>query len=281
MLPTLVAVDGGRAIKGVALHENFLYVLRHKSSEQIEVYDKDSYRLQRCLTVHGLDYPTDIAFCVSYRWGRCGYMCMCICDCANSCIHRLALNGTDVKQWPVNKYPVSLSITSKRSVLVICCEARTGIIQEFNTDGQRMLQVQLPERMGITPLRHAIQLSNGKLVVCYGNSGDLIHGVCLIESGGQAVKSYGGIEGSSNQQVSAPTYLAVDRDGRVYVADCNNCRVLLLCQSLRYMREIVSRNQLKGRPERLCLDEDKKCLYVAVGGRLVMVDLRNITCTLL
>ena len=271
MLPTLVAVDGGRTIKGVALLGNLLYVLRHKSSEQIEVYDKDCYRLERCFTVQGLDYPADIAFCAHYR---CGY----ICDSANSCIHRLALPRADVTQWPVNEYPDSLSVTDKHSVLVTCCEAR--IIKEFTTDGQPIRHIQLP--ISVTSPRHTVQLSTGELVVCHGkNSGDLMHGVCLmIESGGRAVKSYGGLEGSSNQQVSAPIYLAVGRDGLVYVADCNNCRVLLLCQSLRYMREIVSRNQLKGRPERLCLDDNKTCLYVAVGGRLVMVDLRNM-CTLL
>ena len=269
MLPTLVAVDGGRTIKGVALLGNLLYVLRHKSSEQIEVYDKDCYRLERCFTVQGLDYPADIAFCAHYR---CGY----ICDSANSCIHRLALPRADVTQWPVNEYPASLSVTDKHSVLVTCCEAR--IIKEFTADGELIRELQLPE--SVTSPEHTIRLSSGQFIVCHGGFGDPIHRVCLIGRDGQVVRSYGEPKGSGSQQMDSPTHLAVDRKGYVFVADLQNCRVLLLSPSLAYIREIVSRDQLKGRPERLCLDDNKTCLYVAVGGRLVMVDLRNM-CTLL
>ena len=49
----------GNAICGVTSLDNLLYALRLKSSEQIEVYDTQSYRLQRCLTVQGLGGMTD------------------------------------------------------------------------------------------------------------------------------------------------------------------------------------------------------------------------------
>jgi len=256
-------VDGGR-IQCVTLFDNFLYVLpRLKFSEQIEVYDKDSYRLQRCLTVHGLRYPVDIAFCVHYR---CGY----ISDSANSCIHRLALPRADVTQWPVNEYAASLSVTDKHSVLVTCCKVR--IIKEFTTHGQQIRKVQLPG--SITSPRHTVQLSTGELVVCHGDTNDSIHGVSLIDSGGQVVRSYGGLKGSSTRQVSAPTHAAVDSDSFVYVADRDNGRVLLLSPSLSYIREIVMlRHKLKSGPERLCLDHDTKCLYVIADGRLAKVSL--------
>jgi len=44
----------GESIRAVTSFDDRLYVFReHKSSEQIEVYDIDSYRLLRCLTVPG------------------------------------------------------------------------------------------------------------------------------------------------------------------------------------------------------------------------------------
>ena len=58
-------------------------------------------------------------------------------------------------------------------------------------------------------------------------------------------------------------YLAVDENGFVFVADYNNYRVLLLSPALTYVREVVSREQLKWKPMRLFLDVDRRRLYVA------------------
>ena len=51
----------GEPVWGVTSLDNHLYVLcSNKSSEQIEVYDIDSYRLLRSLTVPGLGAGRDI-----------------------------------------------------------------------------------------------------------------------------------------------------------------------------------------------------------------------------
>jgi len=51
----LHTLSEGEPVFGVTSLDNLLYVLRAgKTSEQIEVYDMDSYRLQRRLTVRGL-----------------------------------------------------------------------------------------------------------------------------------------------------------------------------------------------------------------------------------
>ena len=57
---------------GVTSHDNHFYVLRYnKSSEQVEVYDIDSYQLQRYLTVPGLGTAYDIVACAH---NRCAYI---------------------------------------------------------------------------------------------------------------------------------------------------------------------------------------------------------------
>ena len=62
----------GEPVKGVTSLDNHLYVLRDKkSSKQIEVYDMDSYRLVRCLTVPKLGAKSDIVAC---RHNRCAYI---------------------------------------------------------------------------------------------------------------------------------------------------------------------------------------------------------------
>ena len=86
--------------------------------------------------------------------------------------------------------------------------------------------------------------------------------MCLIGSDGHVVKSYGGPKGSGSQQMNVPTHLAVDRNGFVFVVDLNNQRVLLQSPALTYVREVVSREQLKRKPRRLFLDDGRRRLYV-------------------
>ena len=128
--------------------------------------------------------------------------------------------------------------------------------------------------------RHTIQLSSGEFVVCHGITDDLLHRVCLIDSNGHVVKSYGGPKGSGTQQMNVPVHLAVDRNGFVFVADANNYRVLLLSPALTFVRKVLSREQLGWRSCRVRLDSDIRRLYVAVGknesgqfvaGRVVVV----------
>jgi len=261
----------GEPVWGVTSLHNLLYVLRRgKSSEQIEVYDKDSYRLERCITVPGLGSGTDMISCAH---NRCAY----VADITNSCIHRVGLpHGTDVTKWPVNDKPTCISVTGTHSVLVACREVRK--IKEFSTDGKLLRQIQLPEDV-VSP-RHTIQLSSGEFIVCHGDLPDPVHRVCLIDSNGHVVKSYGGPKGSSTQQMNVPVHLAVDRNGFVFVADAINHRVLLLSPALTSVREVLSRDQLEWTPLRIWLDSDIRRLYVAVNkwesgkytaGRVVVV----------
>jgi len=243
-------------VRGVTSHDNLLYVLRaYKSSDQIEAYDKDCCRLQRKLTVRGLVKPADITAC---RRNCCAY----ISDSYNEQIHRVPLPvGAEVKSWRVNAEPFGLSVTGSRSVLVTC--SKVSRIKEYNTDGHLLRQLQLPEDV-IEP-RHTVQLSSGHYLACHGPLKGQLNRVCLLSSDGQVVKSYSGSQGSDSQQMNVSKQLAVDRNGFVFVADCCNQRVLLLSPELTYIRDVVSRDELKGKPARLCLDGKRNCLYVAVN----------------
>jgi len=104
----------GEPVLGVASLDNHLYVLRgNKTSEQVEVYNIDSYQLLRCLTVPGFRGGGGIVACGYYR---CAY----IPDASHKSVHRLELPGAAVAQWPVDDVPFSLSLTVTHSVLVTC-----------------------------------------------------------------------------------------------------------------------------------------------------------------
>ena len=260
----------GEAVRAMTSLNSHLYLLRNKSSEQIEVYDIDSYRLLHCLTVPELGEVDDIVACGHY-------CCAYISDFTHDSIHRVALpDAALITNWPVNDTPVGLSITVTHNVLVSCWKVRK--IKEFNTDGQLLHGLTLPEDV-LSP-RHTLQLSSGEFIVCHGLPSDQLHRVCLTGSDGSVVKSYGGPKGSGRQQMDVPVHLAVDRNEFVFVVDLNNCRVLLLSPMLTYVREVVSRKQLRWKPLRVHLNSDRGRLYVAdnelkegkwATGRVVVV----------
>ena len=64
-------------------------------------------------------------------------------------------------------------------------------------------------------------------------------------------------------QYDVPRYLAVDNNEFVFVADVINQLVTLLSPTLDYKRQVVSRDDLKGRPRSLCLDIHRRRLYVS------------------
>jgi len=257
----------GESVRGVTSLDNRLYVLRDsKSSEQIEVYDIDSYRLLRSLTVPGLGIREAIVAC---RHNRCAY----ISDMSHNSVHRVALSDATVTHWPVNDPPGRLSLTYRHGVLVTCWNVRK--IKEFSTDGQLLHVLTVPQ--DVTSPGHTIQLSSGQFIVCHGDVHDPLHRVCLIGSDGSVVKSFGGPKCSSSQQMNVPVHMAVDRNGFVFVVDVNNYRVLLLSPQLTYVRDVVSREQFIWYPRRVHLDYDRRRLYVAecnladIRGRVVVV----------
>jgi len=259
-------------VMGVTSLDNRLYVLRgEKSAEQIEVYNIDSYYFLHCLTVPGLGVEfgggADIVAC---GHNHCAY----ISNCSHNSVHRVALSDGASTEWPVSDDPVCLSVTYRHSVLVSCSEVFK--VKEFSTDGQLLNVLTLPDNMSPS---HAIQLSSGQIIACLSNYDHSLHRVCVTGPDGSVLKSF---EGSGSQQMNGPVQMAIDRNGFVFVVDVNKNRVLLLSPQLTYVREVVSRKQLKWGPVRLHLDCDKGRLYIAdnefewgnyITGRVVVYDI--------
>jgi len=262
----------GTPVRGVASLDDHLYVLRgNKSSEQIEVYDIDSYCLLHCLTILGLGAAVDIVVC---GHNRCAY----VSDSSQKSVHKLRLSGAAITQWPVKDIPAGLSLTDKHGVLATCRKARK--IKEFTEEGKLLREIVLSP--SVCWPWHTVQMSSGELIVCHGDRDDPLNRVCLIGSDGQVVNSYGGPPGSTRQRMDTPAYMAVDSNGCIFVIDRNNDRVLLLSPSLTYLREVVSHEQLQWKPYRLSIDVKRRRLYVAVNeckystytaGRVIVLNL--------
>jgi len=243
----------GKPVTGVTSLADEIYLLRGlKERDQVEVYDVTTYRLQRRLNVPNARGFVDMTSCEHYR-------CVYIADPFVVCIHRLDVQGAATR-WAVNDKPWGLSVNVAQNVLVVCPDVRK--IKEFSSHGDLVRELTLPDDV-INPC-HAIQTRNGEFIVCHGKVDDAVRRVCKVAvNGHDVVQSHGGQPGSDTDQYNVPCHLAVDNNEFVFVVDHINRRVTLLSPTLGYIRQVVSRDQLKWLPVRMYLDTQRRRLYVA------------------
>ena len=229
----------GEPVWGVTSLAGEIFLL--KGRDQIEVYDVINYSLLRRLAVPNSRSPTDMTSCARD-------LCTYICDRTGECVHRLDVQASAFTRWSVEDRPDRLSMNASHNVLVTCdtvCK-----IKEFSSLGDLLRELTLPANV-INPC-HAIQTRQNEFVICHGG-----WGVCKISADGRYQ------QGSGHGQYDVPAHLAVDNYEFVFVADVNNRRVKLLSLTLGHVRDVASRDQLKWRPWRLCLDVQRRRLYVA------------------
>ena len=69
------------------------------------------------------------------------------------------------------------------------------------------------------------------------------------------VATFGGVEGSSDEQLNYPSGLTVSTDGDVFIADRNNNRIKILDESLRFKRHVTHQSMKEPRDVKLSRDE--------------------------
>jgi len=242
----------GEPVMGVTLLADEVYVLRgFKEHDQLEVYDVINYRLQRRLTVPNLRGLADMTSCEHYR-------CVYIANYGVECIHRVDLQGATT-QWPVNDVPRGISVNAAHNLLVTCRKVRK--IKEFSSHGDLLRELTLPD--DVTSPHHTIQTHNGEFIVCHGRFDEPVNRVCKISADGRhVIKSHGGQRGPDIGQYIVPGFLAVDDNEFVFVVDVGNRRVTLLSPTLDYVRQVVSRDDLKWEPVRVCPDIHRQRRFV-------------------
>ena len=260
-------IPGGNEVGGVTSLGNVVFVLRYNSRQQIEVYDANTFTLQRHITVRRLGIAScGLAACPHNN-------CLYASDHDNNSVHRVELSGRkSVMKWSVARHPAGLSVNSEHNLLVVSyTECR---LQIFTTDGTLLQNIQLQADIG-GPC-HALQLPTGQFLISYG------HRVCLVGVDGAVVRSYGGQAGSQLTQMNEPEGLAVDREGHVLVADRLNNRLLVIDQSLASAHEmsVCFDGGLKG-PGSVWYDQSRRRLYIGEwsGGRVIVIDNLKDFCT--
>jgi len=247
----------------VTLLGDDVFVVRFPTEQKIEVYDTKTFTLQRHITVPGLGSS-------SYGLAACPHNnCLYASDWSNDSVHRVELSGNNaVMKWSVSRRPVGLSVNSEHNLLVVSRGERK--LQIFTTHGTLLQNIQLQADIGCP--WHAVQLPTGQFLVSHSGS---LHRVCLLGVDGAVVRSYGGQKGSQLARMNEPEGLAVDREGRILVADRYNNRLLVIDQSLSSAHEMsVCVDGGLNRPYSLWFDQSRRRLYIGeyAEGRVIVID---------
>jgi hypothetical protein len=269
----------GYTIRGLTIFGNKMAVVRRPSEQRIEMYDATSLERLPRIAVRGLGADVyGLASCSSNN-------CLYVSDWHNSVVHRIRVTpggasstdvGKGITRWSVNRSPTGLSVTRNRNVLLTYWSS--SVVDEFTTHGSCVRSINLQSDI-VNPWQ-VIQVHSGdsrqsRFVVSHGDSDDRACRVCITNSDGRVLKSFGEQPGSGDEQLNVPISMAVvARDRRILVADQKNNRVLLLQPSLKGARDLLAAVdcEIHG-PCALYLDDLRDRLYVGCwDGRLLIFD---------
>ena len=178
-------------------------------------------------------------------------------------IHKRKVHNSSYSKWSVNDEPWGLSLTRGSNVLVTLMDV--GRIEEYTTHGSLIRQINLD--VSIDRPRHSIELSTGQFVVCH--QGKQQDRVCIVDTAGRIIHSYGGQRGQSDRKLDYPVNLTLDTDNNVLVADRDNKRLVLFSSSLTHI------STLKSLSDDYQLNKPQ-CIYLDLTtSRLFVYDLRT------
>jgi len=261
---TVEVLPSGERVYGVtSLHDN-LFVLR---ADRIDIYTTTSdYTCLSSLRVAGLQ---------GHEWNDLTssilYNCLYVADCAKKLIRALELGGS-VQHWDVPECPYGVSVTPDNVLLVTCADSRQ-LLELSLDDGEWLRRVDLSSDIQ-RPL-HAVKRTTGHYVVSHSSARGLPgqHRVCVVDSVGSVLHSYGAQAGSGVGRLDWPCHLTMDNEEFVFVADSSNKRIMLLSRAMQSVREYVGS---LSHPRRLHLERATRRLYVSeFGGRVVVVQLND------
>lgn len=267
------------SVTGIAVLNDRLYV---GSTRQIAVYCPTTFQYLEDLS---FNCPNCRRQCRAFQCEYCGYTigygggwiqmgltslvgcgfnnCLYASERNNSLIYKVAFGQNNtVSFWSVHSHPNGLSVTGSHNLLV----AMTGnnSLNEYSTDGGMIRQISL-QAVGISNPVCTVQLSDNHYGVTHHGPA---HQFSVISSDGQLVQSYRGDAGNMNE----PRGIAVDGRGKVFVADQNNNRILVIDRKTlsAYQLRLPDDCALNG-PYSIHLDSVNRRLYIGEhgGGRVI------------
>ena len=271
---------------GVTKLRNKIYVLcrsiRSSYPTEIRVFeDRNSFGLQRQIEIKEIKYPRDIR---SYEKENCLY----VSDYGMNCVWKITRetnNQHKIVNWlTTDLEPSNLSVSIDGQLLIV--SKSPSILKIYQPDGKCIRSIRLPK--DIVEPRHAAETSIGNFIIIHEfmekeekeededkgswSSGRKKVTKCVVSEltrdGQMVIRRF--LPSNESQKLNDPFYLTLDSDDRVFLADRENQRAVLLDSDLKWNRilcpakEDVEETMIRW-PQRLYYDEERKQLIV--GGR--------------
>jgi hypothetical protein len=250
-------------ITGLTSLGDRLFAVRN-GTQQIEVYDTQTFTLQRNLPVNG-SCLFGLTSCIANN-------CLYVADYVASKVHKVSFSCNDnIANWSVASCPLGLSVNVANDILVACYHAHR--IQVYTTYGSMVREIVLSSTLP-DPV-HAIELNSGRLIVACGSLWSQFIIAAVDQSDGNIVHCYGGSDGdSSGKMLQGSSEIVIDSDGNVVAVNWQPNRVMVLDSDLHWSRDLQL--EMEGNldePYALHFDESLGRLYIGENsGRIVVFD---------
>jgi len=245
--------DDDQRVVGLTVINDQLFVLRHPSKDEIQVYETETFTRGRTVRVVGLEE--------GWRWCKALTSCAknnCLYVCDTDDVYKVNLSTDNVTaiHWRVDGYPYGLSVNKESNLIVTCWEGNE--LREYTTDGKSLVRRIKLQESDISWPWQAAQMDDGQYVVCHDKPRQ---GLSVVDKRGQLLATYR--NGESDKLLSYPQCLAVTSVG-ILVADCCNDRIVALNCDLSDARDLPLACDASALKELICLyfDESKCRLYV-------------------
>jgi len=251
-------------ICGMTVLGSEVFVVPSETQNEVEVYNSKTFTLKHKLQIFG---SSNLKLIIACEHSSCLY----ISDDDQLNIYRYNLRSNNVlNNWSVGGRCSGLSVTRSYSVLVTLIDCNH--INEYKPRGSFIREIK--RDAGINHPRNIIQLSNDQFVVSHGPSGMKQSRVCVIDTRGHIIYSYGGPQGSGVGDINVPGELIIDKQCNVIIADWANNRVVLLSPTLSHLGYIQIPGHQLCNPRFIHLDELNRRLYIGDcrGGHIFVFD---------
>lgn len=243
----------------IAVLNNELYV--DADFSPVEVYDTSNLNLLRKWRVPEQRGAQDMASCP-----QCDVIY--VADVLKRQFLVIDESGLKFRWNFIEEEAFGLSVNSRLNL--VATFPGLGKLREFTPNGQLVREITL--QSDILRPWHAIQLDDDRFAVVHGYLSEDPHRLCIVDSNGAIIESYGGTRGSNEGQMNRPWRLLKVNESLI-VADHLNHRLLSFNLSpLTYVGELISTQSEGLRPHGMAASDDGKQLFALLGKQIRVFD---------
>ena len=249
--------------------------------------DGHPFNLRNKIRMREIAHFFDIASCEKEN-------CLYVSDIRTDCVWKITTETSGrhkIFKWLTTDYPpLTLSVSCSQLLVVNNASSKLMI---YGSDAELLRSIQLPEDI-VGPI-HAVETSFGNFIIIHkcelkkemeerkesvtrspfvavGPKALKLFVVSELTRDGQViVRQF--IPSNEEQYLNLPSYLSLDSNDQVFVAEADNMRVILLDSDLKWNKvlrpKIDESESMMRLPLRLCYDESKKQLIF--GGDEIYV----------